>query len=337
MREPPKLANATILAALQEHYDLSVTALTFLPIGNDSASFVYRVDDAAGNRYFLKVRSGSGFNALSLLIPRFLHDRGISSLVTPLATISEKLWVDIGNFAISLYPFIEARTAADGGLSEQHWRSLGSTLQHIHSIELPSDLLQIVPYERFIPSRRNVLSDIESAVNDYTIADPIQRELALFWHSQQDQIRTLCDVADKLGNQLRHETLPLVLCHADVHNWNVLLDIDQRLWIVDWDETMLAPKERDLMFVIGGIGRDLVKPYETTSFLHGYGDVEINRRALTYYRYAWALQDIAAYAEQVFLSPDIGDASRRDALHGFVDLFGPGNIVAIATNEGTVN
>jgi spectinomycin phosphotransferase len=100
---------------------------------------------------------------------------------------------------------------------------------------------------------------------------------------------------------------------------------------VDWDETILAPKERDLMFVIGGIGRGLVSPQETASFLEGYGEAAIDQRALLYYRYAWAAQDMGAYAEEAF-SPHLGEPARRDAARGFMSLFEPGNIVAIAAS-----
>jgi spectinomycin phosphotransferase len=99
---------------------------------------------------------------------------------------------------------------------------------------------------------------------------------------------------------------------------------------VDWDETILAPKERDLMFVIGGIGHDLVRAHESASFLQGYGDPLIEYHALVYYRYAWAVQDMAAYAEAICLSPQLSESARWDALRGFVDLFAPGNIVTIA-------
>lgn len=330
MHEPPKLADATLRAVFHAHYDVAIAALTFLPLGNDSASFVYRVDAPDGARFFLKVRTGLGFSVPSLVIPRYLHEQGIPHILTPLPTVTQTLWVRVGDFALSLYPFLDARTAAEVGLTEGHWRALGATLHRIHASRLPSDLRQVVPLETFVPSRRHVLTALEPVIANPGITDPIQRELARFWRSRQDRIRTLIDRADALGDQLRQASLPLVLCHADLHAWNVLLDTAQRMWLVDWDETVLAPKERDLMFVIGGIGRDLVKGHETRCFLEGYGDPPIDRRALAYYRFAWAVQDMAAYAEQVFFSPDLSERTRRDAVRAFIDLFAPGNIVAIA-------
>jgi spectinomycin phosphotransferase len=105
------------------------------------------------------------------------------------------------------------------------------------------------------------------------------------------------------------------------------------MWIVDWDEIILAPKERDLMFVIGGIGRDLVRAHETNGFLQGYGDAAIDRLSLAYYRYAWAVQEMGAYAEDVFFSPDLGVQARANSVRAFIDIFAPGNIVAIACSS----
>ena len=84
------------------------------------------------------------------------------------------------------------------------------------------------------------------------------------------------------------------------------------------------------MFMIGGIGRDLVSPNETAWFLEGYGDTAIHPDALVYYRYAWAAQDMGAYAEQVFFAPEASQQARRDAVEGFIVQFEPGNIVDIA-------
>ena len=149
------------------------------------------------------------------------------------------------------------------------------------------------------------------------------------WRARQDVIAPV-ERADRLGEQLAGCSFPQVLCHADLHTWNVLVDPDEQLWIVDWDEVVLAPRERDLMFVVGGIGHDLVRPADTESFFQGYGQASVDPRLLAYYRCAWAVQDIAAYGEQVLLAPGESEESRRAALEGFLDLFAPGNIVDLA-------
>jgi spectinomycin phosphotransferase len=141
----------------------------------------------------------------------------------------------------------------------------------------------------------------------------------------------LVERAYRLGRRLAAVPAPQVLCHADLHTWNVLAGPGQDLWIADWDEAVLAPRERDLMFVVGGIGHGLVRPQDTAAFLEGYGEVDPDPDLLAYYRCAWAVQDVAAYAEQVLLDPGAGEPDRRAAVAGFEDLFAVGNIVDLAT------
>jgi spectinomycin phosphotransferase len=133
-----------------------------------------------------------------------------------------------------------------------------------------------------------------------------------------------------MGRRFARRSLPRVLCHADLHTWNVLVETDQQLWIVDWDEAILAPKERDLMFVVVGIGHDLVRPRDTECFFQGYGNATIDPHLLAYYRVAWAVQDIAAYGEQALMAPTLRQETRRAALDGFMELFEPGNIIDVA-------
>jgi spectinomycin phosphotransferase len=109
-----------------------------------------------------------------------------------------------------------------------------------------------------------------------------------------------------------------------------MIDRDGELWVVDWDEVTRAPKERDLMFFIGGIGADLIRPHETDWFLEGYGDVAVDPLALSYYRYAWAVQDIGGYGENVFLTPDLGEEGRAHAARILRGLFEPGGTVELA-------
>ncbi len=331
MREPPNLADTTIAETMRAHYGISIVALTFLPLGNDSDTYVYRVEADDGAAYFLKIRNRLGFSPASLAVPRYLRDEGVPHILAPLQTTSRNPWVMVNDFALTLYPFIDGRIGGDVGMSEQQWIELGRTVKQIHMSQLPPDLEKVVPRETYVPPRRSVVTKLEGAINGELHSDPARRELAAFWNSRRDEIDRVVSRADALGRRLREKSAPLVLCHADLHTRNVLLEGDEQFWVIDWDETVLAPKERDLMFFVGGIMRELLQPHHTEYFFRGYGDTAIDPDALVYYRNAWAVQDIASDGERVFFLPELSDASRQDAVRMFKLLFEPGNIVSIAS------
>lgn len=334
MREPPRLADELILAALRDRYGIGVSALTFLPLGNDTASSVYRIETSDGQPRFLKVRARRGFSAPSLAVPRYLADLGLPQILAPLPTITGALWADIGEFALSLYPFIDGRSGGNIGLSAEHWRTLGALMRRIHSAQLPAELSRLVSREAFVPSRRDLLPALEAAVDRQPTGDSAAGEFAALWRARSPEIHTVVARADALADRLRRAQPEAVLCHADMHPWNVLIDRAEQLWLIDWDETILAPKECDLMFVLGGIGGDGVSSDTTSAFVAGYGVAVVDPVALAYYRYARAVQDIAAYGEQVFFLPELGEQSRREGLRGFMAQFAPDSIVprALATD-----
>jgi spectinomycin phosphotransferase len=103
---------------------------------------------------------------------------------------------------------------------------------------------------------------------------------------------------------------------------------DDELAIVDWDEPILAPKERDLMFIGGGVGGIWNSDQETRWFYQGYGQTEIDLAALCYYRYERILVDIAERAEQIFGMH--GSVEERQKGLRLREQFLPNNVVDIA-------
>jgi hypothetical protein len=75
MREPPSLADDTITTAMQASFGMSVARLVFLPVGNDAASWAYRVQVAQGPVFFLKVRAGVN-SIRGAMVPSHLHRHG---------------------------------------------------------------------------------------------------------------------------------------------------------------------------------------------------------------------------------------------------------------------
>lgn len=328
LEPPPDLAAEAVARALEGGYGIRVSGLTFLPIGNDAASWAYRVGTATGRDWFLKVRAGAMPGAV---VPALLHRQGVPNVLAPLPATSGAPVVPLGRFTLALYPMLEAVTGAEAGLSAAQWRQLGTAVERIHTLPVPAELARLVGRERFRPSRRELLPKLEAALANPDRGDEVAVELAAFWRAHREVIGALVERADRQGRWLAGAGFPKGLCHGDLHTWNVLVDSDQQLWIVDWDEAVVAPRERDLMFVVGGIGAGLVSPDDTRAFFQGYGRARVDPVLLAYYRCAWAVQDIAAYAEEAVLSPGLGSMSRRAALEGFVSLFEPGNIVGLAS------
>jgi spectinomycin phosphotransferase len=155
--------------------------------------------------------------------------------------------------------------------------------------------------------------------------------LAAAWSECADQIEDLVRRAEELGELTRGRDHDFVICHADFHAWNVLVGPDDGLLVVDWDETLLAPVERDLMFVDDSMGS---LDREGSDFFAGYGHVDPDPLLIAYYRFDWAVQEVADYGRRVLLSPDAGDATRAEAVQMFRWLFEPGDVVDAAFEAG---
>jgi spectinomycin phosphotransferase len=327
MLEKPDLADETIVACLHASYGLSVGRLDFLPIGNDSSARVYRVGARDGTSYFLKVKQGTLYQP-SVIIPHHLKNSGIKSIIAPLPNLAGALWATADTFTLILYPFVEGSTGMETGMSEEQWTAFGSILKRIHTTALSEEAFAVVENETFMPRWSGTIRLLQAHMlaNDYT--DSFQQELAAFWKAKAAEIITIVDRTEAIGRRLQAQAPELVLCHSDIHTANILLDADGKLFIVDWDQPVFAPKERDLMFVMRGNGGS--ESTDEQCFFKGYGQPEINNLALAYYRCEWVVQEIGDYGTRVFLTPNMGAETKQDSLRGFQQLFLPGDVVEAA-------
>ena len=333
MLEPPVLSHDLLIAVLQEEWRIDARQLAFLPLGADLNSAVYRVATPNGAIFFLKLRAGP-FDEIALAVPKFLSDAGIAQIIPPLPTLSGRLWATSGQFTAILYPFVEGLDGYRVALSDAQWRQFGAAMRRIHSATLPAELQARVPRETFSPRWRDTVRAFLVHVDQQTYPDPIAAQLATFLAEKRSEILELVERADRLGQALRSSPPPVVLCHADLHAGNLLIAEDGNVYIVDWDDPILAPRERDLMAAGSGLmGGWRTADDEERLFYSGYGDALVDPAALMYYRCERIVADIAVYCQQLLLT-DEGGEDRPQALRYLMSNFAPGGTIELAM--GTV-
>jgi spectinomycin phosphotransferase len=332
MRDKPDLAEDRIIAGLRDSYGIAATELEFLPIGHDSAAWVYLVGVGDEENFFLKVRKGPP-DEIALRVPRYLKDAGVDEVVAPIPPVGgEKLWGSIGDYSLILYPYIQGRNAADVGLSDADWVEYGALFRKIHATRLSDELRKLLPRETFESSWCRGVQQLPATIETTADPDPRVRELAAIWAAHREQISRIVERMEELSRALRTRPFERVLCHADLHLANVLVDPEGRLLAVDWDAPILAPRERDLHFVIGSeiVPGMVIGPREEALIFQGYGPTTIDWPALIYFRYEWVCGDLFEYGRTALGLTGSGDVDRADAIRITRDMFEPGNAVATA-------
>ncbi len=327
MLTKPDIADDLIIYHLQEEYNLHVSALTFLPLGADMGTAVYHVITDDGVAYFLKLRKG--FDEISVTVPLFLKLQGIKEIVAPLETKSKCGWANFGEFKMILYPFIEGKNGFETELTDEQKRTFGAALKAIHSLRLPSELKRQIPQETYSPKFREQVKEFQKQVENTAFSDHNAVKLAGFIKSKRHEVDRLIKRTEELASELQSQSHESVLCHTDIHGGNILITNDNQFYIVDWDAPLLAPKERDLMFIGGGIDDIWKSKQDKSVFYEGYGETEIDFTVMAFYRYERVIEDLAAYAEQL-LSTDEGGADREEAYRRFTGNFEPGQTIEIA-------
>jgi spectinomycin phosphotransferase len=337
MREDPALDVDEIAASLETHYGPRVLSVVFLPLGHDPNAAVYEVVSREGTSYFLKVRFGP-VHEPGLLVPRALIDLGIPNVLAPLPTLSSDLWCPLGGhpgFSAVLYPFVRGESAMVAGLSDDQWREFGSTLRDVHASALGERLRGRLPVETFSLPAAALVRRLMGLVDGSNFGSTAAR-LAEFWREHAGRIRWMLARAEALGGSLRTRPFEYVLCHADIHAANILVGDDGRLHLIDWDGPLVAPRERDLLFVVGSKISRAVEPREEGLFFEGYGPVEIDPEALVYYRYERIIEDIGEFGKSVFLDPSPDERAREEEAELVMSFFAPGGMVELAETVSPV-
>lgn len=328
MIEKQSLSDQVIINCLNANYGIEVAVLTFLPLGADMNASVYKAQTHDQTCYFVKLKRGHHHD-VGIEIVELLHDAGINEIIPPIKTILGQSTQQIEDFTLIVYPFVSGQDGFSIALTNNQWVKLGHALRQVHEIDVPPLMQNRIRREVYSPKWREIVRSLYSHIEAEPTGDAVALKLLKFMKENILSIRRLVDRAEQLGQKLQDQSHKFVLCHSDIHGGNVLIGGNDSIYIVDWDDPIMAPKERDLMFIGGGVANVWNKPHEKELFYTGYGTTEVNLTILAYYRHERIVEDIAEYGNALLLTT-AGGEDRQEMCKHFIAMFEPNGVVDLA-------
>jgi spectinomycin phosphotransferase len=338
-------ADARLRDWVGEDFGIDLVSVDGVGYGADEAAQLWRGVSVDGAMYAVKL-SGGGTPA-GLVVSAHLAAHGVAGVVAPVPTRDGRLWSERDGRRLSVMPWVSEDRALGGGMTAEHWAAYGALLADVHATAVTDALVTQLPredhtHDRVASAARALQRRLKETAHEPAGSggnDHLVRALVAEWRTSAGLVTTLLEQADSLGRELRTREAPGVVCHGDPHLGNLLVGAVDRVWLIDWDDAVLAPRERDLMFAIGGVlAFAPVSPQEQSWFFDGYGAdgvgaADLDRTRLAYYRCTRALEDLVDPAAQVLDAHRSSESERADALSIVRGVLSPTGLVSLALSS----
>jgi spectinomycin phosphotransferase len=310
---PPDLDQDGLVRALA-YWGLREARLVYLPVG--FGAHHWRAEGEEGRRAFVTVDDlGAGFQRSDDLDTTFavlecayrtaaaLRDEaGLEFVLAPLSDGEGVILRRLAErHAVSVAPFLDGTSSSYGEYeSRAERRRMGDLLGRLHAAgeRIAGDFPR--RDDCSIPSRP-VLDDALATLDEPWGTGPFadSTRALLVGHAETLEVRLRSH--DALAARVVDRAGSWVITHGEPHRANVMLDVLGGLRLVDWDTTLIAPRERDLCMVFD---ERLTGWSEYSSVIGEH--VALDREALELYRQWWDLADIAVFVG-LFRRPHVED------------------------------
>lgn len=280
---------------LSQHYHIHNAQLTEVTPG--WSALAYRVD-VNDKRYFLKIYDKTRHTAqfwiegIDRYIPALMqlgqHTALRGRIPSIITTTDGSYKCEDEKHLYILFDWIYGATSRDNPLTPPQLSELSHIIAELHSFgEVNPAFTNVLRESYDIHFYDSLMSRAENRDEN------IPREyLSLI----TEKLHQLSEVSSDLSAQ----NLPLVLCHNDIHGWNVITRGDS-LVLLDWEGLKLAPAEADLfMFKYerywGNRWDEFYDVYKKT-----HSNLEINETAMRFFQLRRRLWDIDEFVSNITL------------------------------------
>jgi spectinomycin phosphotransferase len=284
----PAIDRKIIQSAIEVNYQIAVTDLTFIEGGE--ASWGYHVQAQHDKHYFFKIHNGiTNYQERFKLTYRLYTDSGITNITHPITNKHEAFVIFLNEYPSALFNFINGHTAAEETLDESERFALGSLLGRIHTVKTDFSLNEDFIYQNM----HRLVNSVEIARSFLKDSSSYKTQAAELLLEDKKIINNCIQKLHEAGQTLQKRDIDFVICHGEPHKWNTMVDKHGEVFLIDWDDALFAPREKDLRMVLHD--PIAIKGYE--KIVGGY---KLNNDVLHYYDLEWYISSIDAWVIQIF-------------------------------------
>jgi spectinomycin phosphotransferase len=304
LTEPRDLERPRLKALLERHWGLRDPQLEYLPVG--FGSHHWKAVDSRGEPRFVTVddlragfQAGPDTDATFTALDRAYRtaawlrgELGLEFVVAPFHDAEGAVIRRIDErYAVTVLPLIAGESGACGRYeSADERRRMGTILGRLHaaSERVPAGLPRREDFA--LPSRAaldEALRDLDRSWTSGPFAEPTRRLLQANARDLERRVREY----DRLAADVHASSAAWVVTHGEPHRSNVIRAAKGALYLVDWDTTLIAPRERDLRMLFDG---DLIGWDEYVAVV---GDATLNPQAIELYGRWWDLAETGIFVD----------------------------------------
>ena len=222
-----------------------------------------------------------------------------ANVIAPVLTVEGKVSATAGGHTVTLFPFVEgAPLGRRATWTNDQFATIATAMAELHAC---TSLVNNLPIEDSLGLWWGAsLEDAWRAFQESPSAGEARSVVLQTVSSHLGEIRRAEAECLRLRELINGGRQDWVLCHCDLNGGNIHADAEGRLSIVDWDEMLLAPMERDLRHLVDMPRLDLA-----LSAYHAVRpEARPNADALAFFLYRGYLADIAYWLCDLASSPD---------------------------------
>jgi len=304
-----------LIKFINAQYNLNVKNLIFIPKGE--VGYCYIVNCNNDKKFFLKIFDNSRLAntstpnlEFSLKASAFLYEeKCIRNISHPIRTIDNSFISKFNNNKIVLYNFIEGKDFDNKSLTKEVIVLLAKLLATIHK-KTKNSIFNNAIYEKFeIDFKEDLLKSISFLKDKNNLNTKYRKQLAKLVLPLENKIlkalKKLENSSKDLNKNIKKEDF--VIVHRDPICANLIIDKNDQINIIDWDDPIFGPVEHDIWFYLEG----------HQSFLPAYREIyniDINFKVVEFNIYKRLLADITDWVYRISFEEQSNEQNQSDLI-----------------------